>query len=66
MKPIHISDHPTPEEIKLRKQLMEEVRRTPDPLNQSLMELERLGADFGIETIMDYDSDTSDIDERPF
>lgn len=57
--------HPTSEEVKLRQSLMSQVRTTPNPLYQSLMELERLGEPYGIETLMDYASDTSDIDERP-
>jgi hypothetical protein len=66
----HPKDPKTPTSIStsapaIRQRLMKQIRQTPNPLFQSLMDLEKLGESYGIETLMDYDPDTSDIDIQP-
>jgi hypothetical protein len=63
-------DHKIPTSIPtsaptVRQRLMKQIRQTPNLLFQSLMDLENLGEPYGIETLMDYDPDTSDIDIQP-
>jgi hypothetical protein len=45
-----------------RKELMRRVRTRPDAINQSLMELEILGEPFGLTDMLDWDSNTDDLD----
>lgn len=45
-----------------RKELMNQVRTRPDPINQSLIDLEILGEPFGLTDMLDWDSNTDDLD----
>lgn len=46
----------------MRRMLMRQVRSVPDPIHQSLMDLEKMGEPYNLETTLDYDDDTSDLD----
>ena len=46
-----------------RRFMMRRARRTPNPINQSLMELERMGELYGVDQLEDYNDDLSDIDD---
>jgi hypothetical protein len=45
-----------------RKKLMNQIRTRPDPINQSVMDLEMLGKPFGLTDMLDWDSNTDDLD----
>lgn len=50
---------------RFRQILQQKAQNTLDPLHQSLMDLMNTGQDMGvnIDNLMDFDPDTSDIDE---
>jgi hypothetical protein len=45
-----------------RKELMNQIHTRPDPINQSVMDLEMLGESFGLTDMLDWDSNTDDLD----
>lgn len=47
---------------KFRQLLRKQALATFDPLHQQLLSLEELGEEYGIQTIMNFDDDLSDLD----
>jgi hypothetical protein len=45
-----------------RKELMNQIHTRPDPINQSVMDLELLGKSFGLTDMLDWESNTDDLD----
>jgi hypothetical protein len=48
---------------RFRQILQDKAQATFDPMHQSLMELMHMGQEYGIQTIVDYDEDFSDISD---
>jgi hypothetical protein len=62
IKKQHPKENITASAAAFRKKLMNQIRTRPDPINQSLMDLEMLGEPFGLTDMLDWDSNTDDLD----
>jgi hypothetical protein len=62
IKKQHPKENITASAAAFRKKLMNQMRTRPDPINQSLMDLEMLGEPFGLTDMLDWNSNTDDLD----